>query len=81
MSSRETCALRRHSSPDLHTWWSTIPLRSNNRRGIFDHLDDSADDLVAILDDSFEETSLEVVGSVAIFSAAGPRPRGRDVLP
>lgn len=60
-------------TPALHTWWSRAALRVNNRRRIFDNLFDTEDSLRAILDASFAAVALEIVGSVAVFSAAKPR--------
>lgn len=60
-------------TPELHTWLSSAPLRSNNKRGIFDNLDDTEDGLAEILDRSFLQTSVETVGSVAVFAAHRPR--------
>jgi hypothetical protein len=60
-------------TPELHTWLSRAALRENNRRGIFDNLTDSEDALREILNQSFEIVDLDVVGSVAVFSAAKPR--------
>ena len=60
-------------TPALHTWLSRLALRENNRRGIFDNLADTEDGLREILSESFEAVDLDVVGSVAMFSAANPR--------
>ncbi len=57
---------------ELHTAVSRRALAANNRRGIFDN---AADDLEAIrsaLGRSFGNVSLEVVGSVAVFSGRRP---------
>lgn len=60
-------------TPELHTPVSRIPLWAYNRVGAFDNLSDSEGLLREILSESFEATDLEVVGSIAIFSATGPR--------
>ena len=62
-------------TPERHTRLSRAALRANNRRGIFDNLGDTADGLRAILDEAFAAVALDVVGSVAVFSAAQPRHR------
>lgn len=56
-----------------HSWLARRVLSAFNRRGAFDNLDDSEDGLREILAASFEQVRLETVGSVAIFSATGPR--------
>ena len=60
-------------TPELHTHVSRIPLWAYNRVGAFDNRSDSEGLLREILGESFEATDLEVVGSIAIFSATGPR--------
>ena len=60
-------------TPELHTWVSRAALRANNRRGIFDNLSDTEDALRAILGASFETVAIDVVGSVAVFTASQPR--------
>jgi hypothetical protein len=60
-------------TPELHTWLSRAAMRENNRRGIFDNLSDTEDQLREILNQSFAVVDLHVVGSVAVFSAARPR--------
>lgn len=64
-------------TPELHTWLSRAALRENNRRGIFDNLSDSREGLQAILAGSFERIEIELVGTVAVFTAARPRRTGR----
>jgi SAM-dependent methyltransferase len=59
-------------SPELHTWLSGMALRQNNRLGFFDNLSDTQDALRKILGESFARVDLELVGSVAVFSAAKP---------
>lgn len=56
-----------------HGWLGRRFLSSFNRRGTFDNLDDTEDDLRAMLAASFEQLEVEIVGSVAIFTATGPR--------
>ena len=60
-------------TPGLHTRLSRLALRENNRRGIFDNLADTEDAVREILSESFEAVDLDIVGSVAVFSAANPR--------
>jgi SAM-dependent methyltransferase len=50
-------------------------LATNNRRGVFDNLDDSEEGLREILEASFEKVELETIGSMALFTATTPRPR------
>ncbi len=60
-------------TPSLHTWLSARALKANNRRGIFDNLADDAEMLSALLDRHFMQHTIEVVGSVAVFSAHLPK--------
>jgi SAM-dependent methyltransferase len=60
-----------------HSWAARRMLGAFNRQGAFDNLDDSEASLRQILGASFEQVELEVVGSIAIFAATGPRPRAR----
>jgi SAM-dependent methyltransferase len=55
------------------TWLSRRVLAANNRRGIFDNLDDTEEGLGEILGASFERVELETVGSFALFAATNPR--------
>ena len=57
-----------------HTRSARSILKANNRRGTFDNREDSEDGLREILANSFQRVELETVGSMAIFSATGPRP-------
>ena len=57
----------------LHTRLSYLALRANNYRGIFDNLTDTEEGLRAILNDSFEVVTIDLIGSVAIFTATRPR--------
>src|SRR5699024_8819946 len=56
-----------------HTWLARKMLDANNRRGIFDNLDDSRDGLREILAAAFEHVEIDTVGSMAIFAATHPR--------
>ena len=56
-----------------HTWLAKRALDANNRRGVFDNLDDTEDGLREILDASFERVELETIGSMAIFAATDPQ--------
>jgi hypothetical protein len=56
-----------------HTWLGRKVLSAFNRRGAFGNLDDSEEGLREILAASFEQVELKTFGSVAIFSARGPR--------
>jgi hypothetical protein len=58
-----------------HSWLARRVLGAFNRRGAFDNLDDSEAGLRQILEDSFDDVELKVVGSAAIFAARGPRAR------
>jgi hypothetical protein len=58
------------------TWLSRRVLAAFNRRGAFDNLDDSEEELREILAASFDDVELETVGSIAIFSATNPRTQG-----
>ena len=56
-----------------HTWLSRMILNTNNRRCIFDNLDDTLDGLGEMLGASFEQVELETIGSMAVFAATNPR--------
>lgn len=56
-----------------HTWLGRRILASNNRRGTFDNLKDSEPGLRDILEASFEQVEMEIVGSMAVFAATDPR--------
>jgi SAM-dependent methyltransferase len=56
-----------------HTWLARRVLSAFNRRGAFDNMDDSEDGLREILEASFEHVEVGTVGSIALFSASGPR--------
>ena len=51
-------------------------LAAFNRQGGFDNLDDSEESLRAILAQSFDQVELSTIGSIAIFSATGPKAAG-----
>ena len=48
-------------------------LRVFNRQGAFDNMGDTADGLRDILKDSFEDVTVDIVGSVALFTASRPQ--------
>lgn len=50
------------------SWYARAVMARNNRVGIFSNRDDSLDDLTAGLAECLVETSVEVVGCVAMFS-------------
>lgn len=56
-----------------HGWLGRRFLDAFNRQGGFDNLGDTEAGLRAILDASFEHVEIEIVGTVALFSATGPR--------
>ncbi|HET9084978.1 MAG TPA: methyltransferase domain-containing protein [Candidatus Limnocylindrales bacterium] len=56
-----------------HSWLGRRVLAAFNRRGAFDNLDDSEAGLRQILEASFEEVDIKIVGSAAIFEAQRPR--------
>ena len=56
-----------------HSWLARRVLGAFNRRGAFDNLDDSKAGLREVLEASFERVELETVGSIAVFTAVGPR--------
>ena len=58
---------------ERHTPQARAVLRAFNRAGDFDNLGDTADGLRRILEESFEEVEVEVVGSAAMFTARRPR--------
>ena len=59
--------------PGPHTRLARGILRVFNRQGGFDNLADTEAVLRGILTESFERVDLEVVGSIALFAATGPR--------
>ena len=56
-----------------HTRLSRSALKSNNRRGVFDNLDDTEEGLAEIIGASFEHVELETIGTMAVFMATNPR--------
>lgn len=64
----------RHTRPARAALWAF------NREGGFDNLGDTADGLRQILEESFRTVEVDLIGSVAYFTATGPRqgqrPRG-----
>ena len=65
-----------------HTWLARRYLAAFNRQGGFDNLDDTEDGIRGVLAASFEHVELEVVGSIAVFSATGPRSlHGGSIVP
>ena len=48
-------------------------LRFYGRQGSFDNVDDTEDALREMVGASFEDVDLEVIGSIAVFSARRPR--------
>ena len=61
-----------------HNRLSRALLKSNNRRGVFDNLDDTEEGLREILAASFERVDLETTGTMAVFAATHPRPGKRS---
>lgn len=59
----------------LHTWLSRPFLRAYNERRIFDNMADTEHDLRDVLSQRFDTVDVEVIGSVAVYSAAYPRGR------
>jgi SAM-dependent methyltransferase len=55
-----------------HTRLSRNLLLANNRRGVFDNLEDTEDGLREILAMSFEQVEVSTVGTMAIFAASNP---------
>jgi hypothetical protein len=62
--------------PHLHSRFGRAALRSLNRKGIFDNVADTEQGSRTALSDTFRALTVEVVGAVAVFTAAGPRPAG-----
>ena len=58
---------------ERHTPQARAVLRAFNWHGDFDNLGDTADGLREILGESFETVEVDVIGSVAHFTAMGPR--------
>jgi SAM-dependent methyltransferase len=62
------------------TWLSRRVLAAFNQRGAFDNLGDTEAGLRGILAVWFDRVDLDVVGSIAIFAATGPRGSSVDRL-
>jgi hypothetical protein len=58
--------------PEQHTPLARASLWAFNRRGVFDNLADTEKGLRRILEESFHAVEIEVVGSIAQFTAIGP---------
>ena len=58
---------------EQHTRPARAVLRVFNRQGAFDNRGDTAEGLRAILEDSFDDVTIDVVGSTALFTAERPR--------
>jgi SAM-dependent methyltransferase len=56
-----------------HSWLGQRVLRAFNRRSAFDNLDDTEEGLRSILEASFEQVSIQPLGSIAVFNARTPR--------
>src|SRR6478672_567201 len=56
-----------------HTWLARRYLRVFNWQGGFDNLGDTEEGLREILEASFQQVELEVIGSIAVFAATSPR--------
>ena len=56
-----------------HTRLARSALKTNNRRGVFNNLEDIEEGLGEILRASFERVELETIGSMAVFAATNPR--------
>ena len=56
-----------------HTRSARLMLKAFNKQGGFDNLGDTADGLREILEGSFQEVEVDVVGSAALFAASRPK--------
>ena len=56
-----------------HTRQARVFLKGANKAGDFDNLGDTANGLREILEESFQEVEIEIVGSAAFFTAKRPR--------
>ncbi len=61
---------------ERHTPQARAILWALNRKGDFDNLGDTADGLRQILEESFQTVEVDVIGSIAHFTATGPRQAG-----
>ena len=59
-------------SPSDHTFAARATLWAFNRHGSFDNLADTDEGLRQILEESFQMVEIDVVGSIAVFTATGP---------
>jgi SAM-dependent methyltransferase len=59
-----------------HSWLARRYMAAFNRQGGFDNREDTEEGLRSILAASFADVELEIVGSIAIFSATGPLAAG-----
>ena len=59
-------------SSEQHTLPAQAVLWTFNRQGAFDNLGDTKDGLREILEESFQTVEIDVVGSLAFFTATGP---------
>ncbi len=57
---------------EQHTPLARASLWAFNRRGVFDNVADTEERLRRILEESFDTVEIEVVGSIAQFTATGP---------
>ncbi|HTG48778.1 MAG TPA: class I SAM-dependent methyltransferase [Actinomycetota bacterium] len=55
-----------------HTRSARFMIKAGNKQGGFDNLGDTADGLREILEQSFQEVDVDVVGSAALFAATRP---------
>lgn len=60
-----------------HSWPARRVLAAFNRQGAFDNLEDTEEGLRAILAASFDKVEVEVIGSIALFTASKPRRRAQ----
>ena len=58
---------------ERHTPQARLVLQAFNKAGDFDNLGDTAKGLRGILEESFHEVEIDVIGSAALFTASRPR--------
>jgi len=58
---------------ERHTLQARLVLKAFNKAGDFDNLGDTAEGLRGILEESFQEVEIDVIGSAALFTASRPR--------
>jgi SAM-dependent methyltransferase len=63
-------------SSEEHTPQARAVLWPFNRRGAFDNIGDTMEGLRGILEESFRNVEIEVVGSLGFFTASGPHTSG-----